>query len=572
MTSENPARRRVLLGFAVALLLIPTTPVEADRAPTVHEVRSLLEGTWELVEWHVGDSIVKPPQAVGLWSLHDGVALLSARREQDGAIVWLDGRGTYTVDDRGFRYGYDPLVTITAVPGVPATTSERTQPDVSAFAVRREPGMLVLDNEDGRTAIVVTADSLTYEADQQIVRSYRRVGLRMARTAPDPLPYGSGAVEERGVLELTVGGEPAVKRYTLRYPATPDAWNGMLVVGVHGGTGGEALSVDGTVTGTDELSLDDVIGEHAMNQGFAYASVDRDGVGSSKAGVEIVARFTNRMRDRLEAVAGRRVGRTYLVGLSMGGGITRLAAEDSASSYDGVVIIAGSAGDLPTRLERSAKSAALWDEVDPRIDAPLPDDDPKVQAYSAIVGTPPGGRVFWPFTGRSANFQNLRRTLEGYGLTGLSEDDLRSFTVEDHLANETFANRIHSENTTGRVRIPTIEVVGTHDDLVIREIRAYRDKVEGVSATEPSPTPADQHRLYQVEGVWHISGDDDATESFQFIAGRMQLGSAIQQAMAASPSYLPAVRDALALLDRWVSEGVAPPPNHTVAADAGLAR
>ena len=569
MAPTHPVRLPALLGCIVALLAI-STAVDADREPTVHEVRSALEGTWELVEWHVADATLTPPQAVGVWSFNDGRALFSARREQDGSTIRVTGRGTYTIDERGFRYGYDPLVTIASVPGAPATVSERVQPDVSAFVVRREPGMLVLENEDGRTAMVVTSETLTYEADQQIVRSYRRVGRRMVRTVPDPAPYGTGGLEERGVLELTVGEQPAVKRYTLRYPARPDDWNGSLIVGVHGGTGGEAFSVDGTVTGTDELSLDDVIGDHALSQGFAYASVDRDGIGASRAGVEIMARFTNRMRDRLEAVAARPVARTYLVGLSMGGGITRLAAESQHGTYDGVVIIAGAAGDLPTRLERTARAAALWPRVDPRLDTALPDDDPAVQAYAAIVGTPPSGRVFWPFTGQSASFRNLRRTLEGYGLTDLSEDDLRAFTVEGHLANAEFARHMRDENTTGTLTVPTLEVVGTHDDLVIREVLAYREKVERVSAQMPAPTPADRHRLYQVEGAWHISGDDDATESFQFIAGRMRLGDAIQQAMAASPSYLPAVRDALTLLDRWVTQGEPPPPNKTVAPGAGL--
>jgi hypothetical protein len=91
-----------------------------------------------------------------------------------------------------------------------------------------------------------------------------------------------------------------------------------------------------------------------------------------------------------------------------------------------------------------------------------------------------------------------------------------------------------------------------------------------MSAHAASPTPLERHRLYEVEGLWHISGDDDAIESFRFGASRMGLGPAIQEAMASRASYIPAVRDALMLLDRWVRDGVAPPANRTVAASAGL--
>ena len=67
-----------------------------------------------------------------------------------------------------------------------------------------------------------------------------------------------------------------------------------------------------------------------------------------------------------------------------------------------------------------------------------------------------------------------------------------------------------------------IEVVGTWDDLVIREVRAYRDRVE----------PKERHRLYQVEGVWHMSGDDDGVQGFQYAAeSRMKLDKDVADAM-----------------------------------------
>ena len=104
------------------------------------------------------------------------------------------------------------------------------------------------------------------------------------------------------------------------------------------------------------------------------------------------------------------------------------------------------------------------------------------------------------------------------------------------------------ENSTAKPSIPTIEVVGTWDDLVIREIRAYRDRVE----------PKDRHRLYQVEGVWHMSGDDDGVQGFQYTAeSRMKLDKDVADAMGESPSYIPTVREAFDHLVRWVEKGTA---------------
>ena len=64
------------------------------------------------------------------------------------------------------------------------------------------------------------------------------------------------------------------------------------------------------------------------------------------------------------------------------------------------------------------------------------------------------------------------------------------------------------------------------------------------------------HRLYQVEGVWHMSGDDDGVMSFQYIAeSRMKLDKDVADAMGEGPSYLPTVREAFDHLVRWVEKG-----------------
>ena len=395
-------------------------------------------------------------------------------------------------------------------------------------------------------------------------------GYRDGEQPPTPTAHAPNGLEERGRIALDVDDAPVEKRYVLRYPSNLDDWNGTLLIGVHGGTGGELADADGTIIGTSEVALDDVIGDHALADGYAYASVDRDGIGASPAGVATVTQFTERMRARLRTVAQRAPERTYLVGLSMGGGITRMAVEDPASDYDGVVIIAGAGGDLPTRLERTAQAAGLWSEVDPRIPVPLPDSDPRVQAYARIAGTPVEGRVFWPFTGASASYEGLRRTLASYGLEHLSDEELHLFSFDRHRSTEPFGSRVRAADTTGRVLLPTLEVVGTFDDLVAREVRVYRQTVERATAGDGRPAPAELHRLYQVYGAWHISPEDDATGGFQYRASRMNLGPAIQDAMAHGGSYVPAVRDALTLLDRWVREGVEPPPSTTVPASGRL--
>ena len=328
----------------------------------------------------------------------------------------------------------------------------------------------------------------------------------------------------KGQVDVTVDGKPVGKRFVIRLPAGDRTWNGSLVIGAHGGSGGNNFDRTGHVIGTDETALDDVIGRHALAHGFAYASVDREGAVSAPDGLRLTYQFTSLAKSEVARLSGRTPERLYLVGLSMGGGIARLAAEDPRKLFAGTLIIAGAGGDLVTRLDRLTKMAGLWPLIDPRAHAGIPATDPKMRAYAEAIGTPVSAKRLWPYTGAGAVAAAARP-------------------------------RLAVETATGQVQIPTIEVVGTWDDLVIRELRAYRARVQ----------PSALHRLYQVDGVWHMSSDDDGVMSFQYIAeSRMKLDKDVADAMGEGPSYLPTVREAFDYLVRWVETGVPAPASQTI--------
>jgi len=334
----------------------------------------------------------------------------------------------------------------------------------------------------------------------------------------------------KGQVTLTVDGQPVSKRFVIRVPAGPRSWNGSLVIGAHGGSGGNSVDRAGKVFGTSETALDDVIGYYALANGFAYASVDRDGAFSAPGGLQLTYEFTSLVKGEVARLTGRAPARLYLLGLSMGGGITRLAAEDTQKVFAGTLIVAGAGGDLVTRLDRMTKMASLWPLIEPRAHAGLLSNDPKVRSYAEAIGTPVEARRLWPYTGGGAVAAAARP-------------------------------QTATEETTGEVQVPTIEVVGTWDDLVIRELRAYSSRVK----------PRDRHRLYQVNRVWHMSGDDDGVMGFQYTAeSRMKLDKDVADAMGEGPSYIPTVREAFDHLVRWVGKGSPAPASQTIEPGAKL--
>ena len=308
------------------------------------------------------------------------------------------------------------------------------------------------------------------------------LGAYAARAQDDPwaraqpTAIAAGGTQRHGVVTIATPGGVAEKRAVLRVPAAA-TWNGALVVGAHGGSGGNNYDPSGKVIGTDETALDDVIGRHALARGFAYASVDRDGIGGTRDGLVLTYAFTDLATAEVRRLMGRAPERRYLVGLSMGGGITRMAAEDPRPRFAGVVIIAGAGGDLATRRTRQAQLAASWPAIDPLANPGLPDSDPKVRAYAGIIGTPVAARRLWPYTSATA----VRSAASAPAAVG--------------------------EDSTKQLHVPAIEVAGTWDDFVLPELRVYVARVQ----------PSSRHRLYQVEGVWHMSGDDDGVQSFQYM-------------------------------------------------------
>lgn len=352
----------------------------------------------------------------------------------------------------------------------------------------------------------------------------------------------AGGRQVTGLVTINGEGKPLTKRFVLR---TPTKWNGALVIGAHGGSGGNAVDRSGKVYATSETALDDVIGDYALESGFAYASIDRDGIGGNRAGYALTMQFAAIAKAEVTRRMQATPMRMYIVGLSAGGAIARMAAEamptpvDCAQGspepcrgapFDGALLIAGGGGDVIARLDRDTRVAALWPLIDPRAHFGLPDTDPKIVSFADAIGTPVAARRLWPYTATSV----------------LAAASRPPGTVD---------------NSTAKPSIPMIEVVGTWDDIVVREVRAYRDRV----------APADRHRLYQVEGVWHMSGDDDGVSGFQYAAeSRMKLDKDVADAMGQGPSYIPTVHEAFDDLVRWVEKSTAPPASQTVKPNQAL--
>ncbi len=164
----------VLMGMLTARFDRPADASVQSRSSVTN--RSVIEGTWQLEEWHVNGEVLKPPQADGRWSNRDGVVLFVLHRNDGANAISTVGYGTYQMDESMWSYRYDRMETSTGPVGGPAKVTV-TQParQMRSFKISRQGSKVVVEGEgDDRREY----DGLFFTLFQKdkIVRKWRRVG------------------------------------------------------------------------------------------------------------------------------------------------------------------------------------------------------------------------------------------------------------------------------------------------------------------------------------------------------------------------------------------------------------
>ncbi len=159
---------------AVALWIVLGSTLPSPRAQTAApaDLRAALEGTWQLEEWHVNGQVLRPPQADGRWSNHDGVALFVLHRADTAESTMGYGVYEMTADTWGYRYTH--MQTTSGPIGGPFKVGVTKPGPMRTFKIRREPGKVILEGagEDRRE---YEGPFFTFMQKGQIIRKWRRV-------------------------------------------------------------------------------------------------------------------------------------------------------------------------------------------------------------------------------------------------------------------------------------------------------------------------------------------------------------------------------------------------------------
>lgn len=319
----------------------------------------------------------------------------------------------------------------------------------------------------------------------------------------------------------------------------PNDWNGKVVI-----TGAPGVRA--------QYANDFIIADHVLAQGYAFASTDKGNVGAkfyddgSEPGGSVaewhrrVTELTRATKATLRQVYGRNPDRTYMMGISNGGYLTRWQLENRPGLYDGGIDWEGTLlraegpnlmTYLPTAL-KNYKAYAAGDEA----------------AHEAMLaaGFAPESEFLWEF--HYFYYWDLTQRIYREEFDPGFDGDLdagipfcESGTPNcdadyDYDSRPASVKRaVGSVEVTGKIKKPMLTIHGTLDSLLppATDSDVYDELVDAAGKS-------DLHRYYTIEDGTHTDG----------------LYSAFPDRLR---PLLPCARSAFDLLTAWVEKGKAPP-------------
>ncbi len=350
----------------------------------------------------------------------------------------------------------------------------------------------------------------------------------------------------------------------------PDQWNGKLVMG-------------GTPGTRDERSADDVFSDfvltkkNAEGQSYAYAATGKGTTGEmipapdgklypfAKAFTVFVnpqdrveewvmrlRQLTVATQELLLRTRGKKPERTYLMGISNGGYLVRVALERDGETYDGGVDWEGvlwraNEPNLISSLAEALNSYRIFSDKA----TPADEKEAALKRLRAL-GLSEGSEILWPFHAAVYYLGSLNIFRMAYDPTfmkrnwweyALNPQDYKDYNYFSRPSSVKEA--VAKIENTGDIKKPLITVHGSWDALIFNKVHAlpYERLVN-------EKKRGDLYRLYLIDKGNHLDAlvgkpGMDPTKTLQ--------------------PLLPYVHQAFDLLIDWVEAGKAPPASKTIA-------
>jgi hypothetical protein len=150
-------------------------PAAQTAAPA--ELRAILEGTWELEEWHAEGQVMHPPEMTGRWMVHDGVVMAIRHRDGPKSFESTAAYGAYRITATEWIYGYERSEETTGPTASDAKLRVRVTVPIPmlAWKIKREGSKVFLEREKSIRWEFDGPVFTLYAPDGQVLRKYRKL-------------------------------------------------------------------------------------------------------------------------------------------------------------------------------------------------------------------------------------------------------------------------------------------------------------------------------------------------------------------------------------------------------------
>jgi len=175
MTQELRIKQGLMVAVVLLTLALQHTGAAQGGAPA--GLRSVLEGTWTLEEWHADGQIMRPPEMTGRWMVYDGVVMATRHRNGPKDFQSTAGYGAYRITADEWIYGYERSEDASGPTAAEAKLRVTTTLPVpmQAWKARREGAKVILERDNGLRWEFDGPWFTLFSANGQVVRKYRKV-------------------------------------------------------------------------------------------------------------------------------------------------------------------------------------------------------------------------------------------------------------------------------------------------------------------------------------------------------------------------------------------------------------
>jgi len=162
----------------VALLILPLACASIGQKRRLNEVKSKVEATWILEEWHMKGEVVRPPKVEGRFIVHDNACVVILLNRAGEATSSYYTYGKYTLDASTFSMQFNETSFFKeSASGITVSHKLTFDGKMKSFAISTENNKLEMRADDG-TEITVDGDTLIYGSKGKITRIWRRAGAK----------------------------------------------------------------------------------------------------------------------------------------------------------------------------------------------------------------------------------------------------------------------------------------------------------------------------------------------------------------------------------------------------------